>query len=104
MFRGMWDRRIIRIVCIWLCCFFFQAEDGIRDYKVTGVQTCALPISSGKLRMVGAKDRKAQITRQNGSALGEAGRTSSAKLSQRSSRMTGASRSGRRRRDRKSVV
>src|SRR5205807_7557580 len=23
---------------------FFQAEDGIRDYKVTGVQTCALPI------------------------------------------------------------
>src|SRR5256885_7089625 len=28
-----------------LSCFFFQAEDGIRDYKVTGVQTCALPIS-----------------------------------------------------------
>src|SRR5256885_3677302 len=26
--------------------FFFQAEDGIRDYKVTGVQTCALPISA----------------------------------------------------------
>ena len=25
-------------------CFFFQAEDGIRDYDVTGVQTCALPI------------------------------------------------------------
>src|SRR6266446_9640847 len=28
-----------------LIIFFFQAEDGIRDYKVTGVQTCALPIS-----------------------------------------------------------
>src|SRR5688500_6081785 len=28
-----------------LLCFFFQAEDGIRVYKVTGVQTCALPIS-----------------------------------------------------------
>src|SRR5688500_20343763 len=28
-----------------LHCVFFQAEDGIRDYKVTGVQTCALPIS-----------------------------------------------------------
>src|SRR2546426_9324993 len=28
----------------WLLFFFFQAEDGIRDYKVTGVQTCALPI------------------------------------------------------------
>src|SRR5205807_4371939 len=26
--------------------FFFQAEDGIRVYKVTGVQTCALPISA----------------------------------------------------------
>src|SRR2546430_3630250 len=26
-------------------CFFFQAEDGIRDLTVTGVQTCALPIS-----------------------------------------------------------
>src|SRR5437870_7498432 len=27
------------------CYFFFQAEDGIRDGHVTGVQTCALPIS-----------------------------------------------------------
>src|SRR6266487_4176622 len=26
--------------------FFFQAEDGIRDGRVTGVQTCALPISA----------------------------------------------------------
>src|SRR5256885_4496519 len=34
-------------VAEWMRCvffFFFQAEDGIRDYKVTGVQTCALPI------------------------------------------------------------
>src|SRR5256885_10158809 len=30
--------------------FFFQAEDGIRDYKVTGVQTCALPIYFGAAR------------------------------------------------------
>src|SRR5690606_40928018 len=30
---------------LWLCIvFFFQAEDGIRDFHVTGVQTCALPI------------------------------------------------------------
>src|SRR5690606_40622639 len=28
-----------------MCFFFFQAEDGIRDFHVTGVQTCALPIS-----------------------------------------------------------
>src|SRR2546430_3426437 len=30
--------------------FFFQAEDGIRDLTVTGVQTCALPISAGATR------------------------------------------------------
>src|ERR671926_209485 len=29
--------------------FFFQAEDGIRDHCVTGVQTCALPISSRRV-------------------------------------------------------
>src|SRR5215213_10876327 len=30
--------------------FFFQAEDGIRDWSVTGVQTCALPISQNAAR------------------------------------------------------
>src|SRR5690606_40973603 len=30
--------------CYVVSCFFFQAEDGIRDFHVTGVQTCALPI------------------------------------------------------------
>src|SRR6266511_3044946 len=30
--------------------FFFQAEDGIRDFHVTGVQTCALPICLGRGR------------------------------------------------------
>src|SRR5690606_40204981 len=30
--------------------FFFQAEDGIRDFHVTGVQTCALPISPYRMR------------------------------------------------------
>src|SRR5438876_4548114 len=37
------------MVYIFILCFFFfffQAEDGIRDGRVTGVQTCALPISS----------------------------------------------------------
>src|SRR3989454_8435249 len=37
-----------RVICLCrsriVVFFFFQAEDGIRDYKVTGVQTCALPI------------------------------------------------------------
>src|SRR2546430_6712569 len=34
----------------WCCMsfFFFQAEDGIRDLTVTGVQTCALPISTAR--------------------------------------------------------
>src|SRR5437762_14277831 len=36
--------------------FFFQAEDGIRDTSVTGVQTCALPISRGLQRA--APDRR----------------------------------------------
>src|SRR5256886_10356966 len=34
--------------CARVLMFFFQAEDGIRDLTVTGVQTCALPISARK--------------------------------------------------------
>src|SRR5256886_4516282 len=34
----------LRKCLIWILVFFFQAEDGIRDLTVTGVQTCALPI------------------------------------------------------------
>src|SRR3989454_9205860 len=41
--------------------FFFQAEDGIRDYKVTGVQTCALPISRNVGRSVSGADSGAGI-------------------------------------------
>ena len=45
--NGICDRDVL---CDWglvgvLFFFFFQAEDGIRDRNVTGVQTCALPIS-----------------------------------------------------------
>src|SRR3712207_7652936 len=36
------EEEVVRIV------FFFQAEDGIRDIGVTGVQTCALPISPSR--------------------------------------------------------
>src|SRR2546426_4673847 len=42
--------------------FFFQAEDGIRDYKVTGVQTCALPISYAVFCL---KKKKKQIIHNN---------------------------------------
>src|SRR6266446_3997242 len=51
--------------------FFFQAEDGIRDYKVTGVQTCALPISMptqdglGPDDGYGAKDARAATIEPN---------------------------------------
>src|SRR5438093_6027697 len=38
--------------------FFFQAEDGIRDWSVTGVQTCALPISLLRRRQ---DDLRAQL-------------------------------------------
>src|SRR5689334_24711177 len=38
--------------------FFFQAEDGIRDGTVTGVQTCALPISAEQCRAAGHQRQK----------------------------------------------
>src|SRR2546429_2633607 len=38
--------------------FFFQAEDGIRDVAVTGVQTCALPIFHGDGLTVDGVDRR----------------------------------------------
>src|SRR2546422_8412848 len=38
--------RTTRIIILFF--FFFQAEDGIRDVAVTGVQTCALPICLGR--------------------------------------------------------
>src|SRR5207237_7514726 len=37
-------------------CFFFQAEDGIRDSSVTGVQTCALPISAARRVLLDGRD------------------------------------------------
>src|SRR5699024_5780046 len=45
--------------------FFFQAEDGIRDRNVTGVQTCALPICCAYcLNMHGEEARKAGVDQQ----------------------------------------
>src|SRR5437016_6390203 len=40
------ERRNMQNIYIGKKAFFFQAEDGIRDWSVTGVQTCALPISA----------------------------------------------------------
>src|SRR5207253_8604670 len=53
---GGWLRGTRCLVVCWpatglyWCVFFFQAEDGIRDGHVTGVQTCALPISRSTRR------------------------------------------------------
>src|SRR5947207_11359843 len=41
--------------------FFFQAEDGIRDHCVTGVQTCALPICCRSINMAARAVRKKGI-------------------------------------------
>src|SRR5690606_40989322 len=41
--------------------FFFQAEDGIRDFHVTGVQTCALPISESSAALSVGRARPASL-------------------------------------------
>src|SRR5688572_31769478 len=50
-----------------LCFFFFQAEDGIRDLTVTGVQTCALPISRPDDSVT--TPRRASTSRRRGGAI-----------------------------------
>src|SRR3712207_7698715 len=44
-----WGQRVLSV-------FFFQAEDGIRDIGVTGVQTCALPISRRRPRRAARRE------------------------------------------------
>src|SRR5438034_11125702 len=71
-----------------LFAFFFQAEDGIRDHCVTGVQTCALPIfasvATGKdaprcptASSAGARPQvwRRRLTRRIGASRGEGGRS-----------------------------
>src|SRR5690606_40760177 len=53
--------------------FFFQAEDGIRDFHVTGVQTCALPISAAAERFA-AGDRRVRGRRDRAGGRGDARR------------------------------
>src|SRR5690606_13673265 len=63
------------LYCLYcFCFFFFQAEDGIRDFHVTGVQTCALPISliedTLALRVSGAsKQRDGYVDRYDFACL-----------------------------------
>src|SRR5205807_5447427 len=65
----------MHLVVVFCVFFFFQAEDGIRDYKVTGVQTCALPIFGGiatairalkpEARIIGVETRGADVMSQS---------------------------------------
>src|SRR5256886_5855518 len=43
----VYEVQVLEREVLLICFFFFQAEDGIRDLTVTGVQTCALPIYRG---------------------------------------------------------
>src|SRR3712207_7668153 len=72
LYAGKWPRQDDDSV------FFFQAEDGIRDIGVTGVQTCALPICAGwPGRGVGALgDRVARGVRDAGGGVDELSRRS----------------------------
>src|SRR5260370_23256970 len=63
-----------------MLCFFFQEEDGIRDSSVTGVQTCALPIS---------KAPRAEFSTVGDSWFAKRGRSSRAHCARTSSRRFG---------------
>src|SRR5258706_11693341 len=49
------------MVLILFFFFFFQAEDGIRDWSVTGVQTCALPICPSAPRLCTSIHQRAKL-------------------------------------------
>src|SRR5256885_3568160 len=84
--------------------FFFQAEDGIRDYKVTGVQTCALPILP-TTRTITPATRRPMASVSSTSAPPTCGSTTRRATRRGASRSKSARTARRRRaRDRKSVV
>src|SRR5256886_11382531 len=63
--------------------FFFQAEDGIRDLTVTGVQTCALPISRSSFKRTSTKTSSS--TRPPAATSSETERRAPARSSRRAS-------------------
>src|SRR2546429_2718250 len=62
-------------ICCVVLFFFFQAEDGIRDVAVTGVQTCALPIC-----LLGRGDREGGSAGARGTRPARRGWTSRARV------------------------
>src|SRR5690606_40338596 len=65
------DRLLARLLCV----FCFQAEDGIRDFHVTGVQTCALPISMMRFRSISGSQAAFDHASQGGSCIIQLHRT-----------------------------
>src|SRR5207302_5430170 len=63
--------------------FFFQAEDGIRDFHVTGVQTCALPIyqQSHDDRETGPEDQRLAVSHFGVATNRPVGRNSKVRIS-----------------------
>src|SRR5207237_5645934 len=49
------ERQPVEVLAQYVVSLVFQAEDGIRDSSVTGVQTCALPISRGSAAVPGTR-------------------------------------------------
>src|SRR2546430_9180770 len=64
---------LLRRLCLACFFFFFQAEDGIRDLTVTGVQTCALPIFRLYERRI-RRDQRQWDEPATGCAVGRTGR------------------------------
>src|SRR6266566_4600963 len=69
--------------------FFFQAEDGIRDYKVTGVQTCALPICTWATAWARARSQWPAARIRSPSALRNGGRSHGSETTAAGSRALG---------------
>src|SRR5688572_31644676 len=67
-FWGVWPvgRALHRAGAMFMRFFFFQAEDGIRDLTVTGVQTCALPILRASDRALADDARRVSRDRRDG--------------------------------------
>src|SRR5260370_14771791 len=67
LFLSSDERYCFLLISFAINFFFFQAEDGIRDSSVTGVQTCALPIcNQTRGAFMNSKMRAAQISKPGG--------------------------------------
>src|SRR2546421_6045440 len=82
-----------RVVFIFDFFFFFQAEDGIRDLIVTGVQTCALPIYTGRAVVRSAWNSSPRVTAKRAARAARQRRLNCG-IASRSARCRRARRSG----------